>query len=157
MGLDMYLYRREYLGGGDIYWNGDIPNRKELYNQIISSYGITPADSCGIYIDLPVGYWRKANSIHKWFCSLDGGRDECQDIYVTLDKLLELKYLCEQVVLQPANGPDILPTQGGFFFGSLGYDDYYLEDMTRTIQMIDTIVAENKDKDWTTFIYRASW
>ena len=37
MGLDMYLYRREYVGGWD--WKQDNANERDMYNSIIEYMG----------------------------------------------------------------------------------------------------------------------
>lgn len=48
-----------------------------------------------------VGYWRKANAIHKWFednCTENGEIENCRDYYVSKEKLIELKNTCERVI-----------------------------------------------------------
>lgn len=45
------------------------------------------------------GYWRKASAIHGWFVrEVQGGEDDCEEYIVTIDKLLELQKLCEEIV-----------------------------------------------------------
>ena len=153
----MYLYRREYVGGWD--WAEDRIDTKEraLYDNIIDYLGIDRVEaSPHAYIDVVVAYWRKANSVHKWFCDLDGGRDECQDISVSPEQLRELRDLCAAVIEQPAMAANVLPTQPGFFFGSYDYDEWYMEDMKNTVAQLDKVLAD-ADGVWTSFIYRASW
>ena len=83
MGLDMYLYRREYVGGWEWKTVEDDGKEKALSDNIIDYLGVDSVeDSPHVNIEVCVAYWRKANAIHKWFCDLDGGRDECQNIYV---------------------------------------------------------------------------
>ena len=157
MGLDMYLYRREYVGGWD--WAEDRIDTKEraLYDNIIDYLGIDRVEaSPHAYIDVVVAYWRKANSVHKWFCDLDGGRDECQDIAVSTEQLRELRDLCAAVIEQPAMAANVLPTQPGFFFGSYDYDEWYMEDMKNTVAQLDKVLLDANGV-WTSFIYRASW
>ena len=161
MGLDMYLYRREYVSAYS-YKSDTAENQREakIYNDVIDMFGVDRCDdSPHLEVQMCVGYWRKANAIHKWFCDLDGGRDECQEIPVSREKLVELRDLCNSVVLEPAMAADVLPTQSGFFFGSYGYDEWYMEDMKRTVKMLDKILASTEDtSSWSTsFVYRASW
>jgi len=157
MGLDMYLYRREYVSGWENTFISDKPGMQELYAAIADYYD---ADRCEgsphMYVDICVAYWRKANAIHKWFCDLDGGRDECQNIYVTMDNLLELRDLCLRVFDHPSLAEELLPSQAGFFFGSTDYDDWYMTDIKLTIDQIDKILKPIKN-DYADFIYRASW
>ena len=55
----------------------------------------------------------------------------------------------------------ILPTQDGFFFGSIEYDEYYMDDIYNTIEMLEKILKEedelNKDWFYSDFEYHASW
>ena len=158
MGLDMYLYRREYVGGWDWKTVETDGREKALYDNIIEYLGVDSVEaSPHAYVDVCVAYWRKANQVHKWFCDLDGGRDECQDIRVPREKLVELRDLCAAVIEQPAMAANVLPTQPGFFFGSYDYDEWYMEDMKNTVAQLDEVLAEVGPDTWTDFIYRASW
>ncbi len=50
----------------------------------------------------------------------------------------------------------ILPTQGGFFFGSTDYDKYYMEDIKYTIDILEKILAET-DFETEAIYYHSSW
>ena len=155
MGLDMYLYRREYLSN---YSFQKDEKESQKFVDIVDAIGIQPTQhSPHIHVEVCVAYWRKANAVHKWFCDLDGGRDECQSIYVSREKLVELRDLCASVISQPAMAANVLPTQPGFFFGSYDYDDWYMEDMKNTVTQLDAILADVPEDSWVDFIYRASW
>jgi hypothetical protein len=156
MGLDQYLYRREYLS--NYSFGADNEKEKAAFQTIADTLGIEPAEhSPHIHVEVCVAYWRKANAIHKWFCDLDGGRDECQSIYVNYDKLRELRDLCASIIEQPAMAASALPTQGGFFFGSTNYDEWYMDDMKNTVDQLDKVLAAVGPNTWVDFIYRASW
>ena len=43
------------------------------------------------------------------------------------DKIKDLIDSCEMVLKNRKKAPEILPTEGGFFFGSTEYDDYYFK------------------------------
>ncbi len=133
------------------------------------------------YITEDVGYWRKANHIHKWFVdNCADSVDDCNPVEVTASKLIELKELCERVVSESKLVPHInddgtvhetytvvedqehadslLPTQAGFFFGGTEYDMHYIQDCLDTIQIInDCIDKENKSTYDVTYFYEASW
>lgn len=135
-----------------------------------------------------VGYWRKANQIHKWFVeNVQDYEDDC-DIYEVSEKQLkELLDTCESVYAASqlkkgwvkngetyANGmwcpmyeegetivnstvaEELLPTQDGFFFGSTEYDQYYMDDITKTIDIL-TKVLETTDFDTQMVVYCSSW
>ena len=156
MGLDMYLYRKEYVS--TFAWTQDEKAVKEanLHSVIANHFNVDP-NMGGIYVDYCVAYWRKANAIHGWFVNLDGGRDECQPINVSLDQLKELRDLANSVVLTPAMAGDILPPQEGFFFGSSDIDEWYISDMKNTVDMLDKIISSVSPEDYPTFFYQASW
>ena len=156
MGLDMYLYRKEYVS--TFAWTQDEKAVKEanLHSVIANHFNVDP-NMGGIYVDYCVAYWRKANAIHGWFVNLDGGTDECQPINVSLDQLKELRYLANSVVLAPAMAGDILPPQSGFFFGSYDIDEWYISDMKNTVDMLDKIISSVSPEDYPTFFYQASW
>lgn len=58
------------------------------------------------------------------------------------------------VVAQTKLAESILPTQSGFFFGGTDYDEYYLQDLKNTVEIIDRCLA--MEESWS-FNYRASW
>ena len=157
MGLDMYLYREQYVSG--YKFNDESDTR--AYDLILEAIGLDRFDtSPHATVSICVAYWRKANAIHKWFCDLDGGRDECQRIPVNVEQLRQLRYLCDSVLLQPAIAQDVLPPQSGFFFGSNEIDEWYMDDMKHTITQIDNalkdIPIDASPWDYS-FIYQASW
>ena len=159
MGLDMYLEARKYVSKSN--WKDGEPSPNPDYSSLVAlaPEGATEKALFGsANISLTVGYWRKANAIHKWFCDLDGGRDECQEIHVNREKLMELRSLCESIVLQPSMAESTLPPQPGFFFGSYEIDDWYMEDMKETVGIIDHVLKVFPEDDWDwSFVYHASW
>lgn len=114
---------------------------------------LTKRDSTENY---EVGYWRKANHIHNWFVqNVQGGVDECQEVEVTREKMEELLNECKAVVVNPKEGPKHLPTQSGFFFGSTEYDEYYMEDIKNTIEILESELQD--PDDGTKYYYQSSW
>jgi hypothetical protein len=167
MGLDMYLkYRRSFHG----YEHTSQPEEKQKYHDLVETAGIegmVTNDSPFIEIEATVIYWRKANAIHGWFVNeLGGGEDNCQNIYVSREKLVELRNLCFDALSVPAgmtlqeHAPTVLPPTSGFFFGSYEIDDWYVKDLERTMEEIDRILpmlpADGEGWDWG-LTYQASW
>jgi len=58
------------------------------------------------------------------------------------------------VVTNPEDVNEILPPQSGFFFGSTDINEYYLNDMKETIDIIDRCLK--LPKDWNIY-YHSSW
>jgi hypothetical protein len=108
-----------------------------------------------MYVEVCVGYWRKSNQIHQWFVdNCQGGVDDCREAHVSREQLVELRNLCEQVLLAPATASKALPTTSGFFFGSTEYDEYYFSDLKDTIKIIDRALSVPQEWDFT---YSSSW
>jgi len=164
MGLDQYLYARKFISSNNYSRDEEgkfnaTPNPE--FSNIMEQSGLpldinkyTFAGSANVAIQ--VGYWRKANAIHGWFVDeLAKGVDECQEIYVPREKLSELRDLCKSVLKKPAMAGEILPPTSGFFFGSSEVDEWYMDDLKTTVEMIDFILANTSD-DYD-FFYQASW
>ncbi len=116
--------------------------------------------------------------------NVQNGVDECQVSYVSridLEKLLEtLQKVMASLKASPkipimvesgwANGEktfteimvhadtsvaeELFPTVSGFFFGGTEYDDYYIEQVEETIEMLE---AELSVEDGADYTYHASW
>ena len=155
MGLDMYLYQRYYVSGYNHQDQESKDRFADLVRQIDSTLYL--GDNRHMYVEVCVGYWRKANAIHRFFCNLDGGRDECQSIFVSEDNLRTLRALCQAVLLEPAIADEVLPTHPGFFFGSTEIDEWYMQDLKSTIEIIDNVIDRLTPDGYPEFIYRASW
>lgn len=151
MGLDMYLYNEEYIGD----WESQ-PAMMVKWG-VVNSVIPAPDHMKGnhhYYIKNQVGYWRKANAIHAWFihnCADDV--DDCTDVYVPLEKLTELRDICLAIIEEPDRAEFMLPTQVGFFFGSSEYNEWYMEQIEYTVQVIDYVLT----LPYPNIIYRASW
>lgn len=150
MGLDMYLNSKNYVKN----WTHMSPEEKHVISIVKGDGSPTKIDVSRIsYVIEEIGYWRKANHIHRWFVeNVQGGKDDCGDYYVDPDKLKELLAICQQVKADHSLAATLLPTQKGFFFGGTEYDEYYFKDIDDTIRIIET--AQNADGD---LHYHSSW
>ena len=61
-----------------------------------------------------------------------------------------------KVIINPEVAKALLPTQSGFFFGGTDYDEYYVEDLKYTIDMINRVLATT-DFNTQMLYYRSSW
>jgi len=164
MGLDMYLClrKREYHSGGA--WRPEAekklakyPKELEAFEEEIKQVNFP---SVSIDTDYQIGYWRKANAIHKWFVEhCADGVDNCQDIYVSVQKAKDLLNACNEVIADHSLAKSELPTQDGFFFGSTKYDEYYYEDIVYTKEILEKVIAfvESEEGQHYRIIYHASW
>lgn len=184
MGLDMYLVRKTYIGAQYDHRKVSAAIDIKIGDRTIK---IDPAKL--EEVTEAVGYWRKANQIHKWFVdNTQDGEDRNGSSYVSREQLKELLALCRKVKetarvergmvkngqRMTANGwedimeegdaivnaeeiAELLPTEGGFFFGSTEYDQYYLNDIDDTIEILEGLGDLDDEKAISDYHYRASW
>ena len=105
-----------------------------------------------------VGYWRKANMVHNFFCSR-GKELEPRILYIlSREHLVELLKICHDILDKKVEPESALPTQCGVFFGSTEYGERYYEHIKDTIIILSDVLMVNKaSKDAEEFIYYASW
>ena len=153
MGLDMYLHKKTNFGSSR--WPKDESECVIVIRNGKVDDTINPDRVIGVTEEIM--YWRKANHIHKWFVDhCADGEDECQEIYVPHDKLVNLVHACIKVVNNHELSEELLPTTSGFFFGSTEYDEWYYESLQ---EVIDTLLPDldKGEGDNSYYIYRASW
>lgn len=130
-------------------------------------------------------YWRKFNALHSWFVNHydNPGEDDCEPHSVSVGDMFSLMDILEEVMsykkyLEPI--PDIddnedgfwkeirdekiceqldnlLQPQSGFFFGSTDYDNWYFDNVERTLNALKEAEDDMKSGEIEKFIYRASW
>ena len=61
-----------------------------------------------------------------------------------------------EIIEDPTTAMELLPTQSGFFFGGTDYDNYYMEEIDRTIKQIRKVL-ETTDFEKEMVAYSASW
>lgn len=152
MGLDMYLYKKNYIRTDEFY-------KPEHRNEVIIKTGgeidsrIKP-DRVR-YVVEEVGYWRKANQIHNWFVeTVQNGNDNCGSYYVSRDTLQDLLKLCKEVKEDNSKASELLPSASGFFFGGTEYDEWYFNGIDNTIEIIEECLEDEYADD---FEYSSSW
>lgn len=154
MGLDMYLYASKYTSPAE--WRPEDERKK--FNDLLKAIDgekFVDTDLPSIVVDLKVGYWRKANQIHQWFVdNVQNGEDNCAEYYVDRAKLIELRDLCKLALKDKGKAEELLPTQSGFFFGSTEIDEWYFQDVSLTVEIINKCLEM---PDTWTFKYQSSW
>jgi hypothetical protein len=181
MGLDMYMSKKTYVkqwshNKPEEQFNVEVKKGGEPFNKI-------KTDRVS-YVVEEVSYWRKFNALHNWFVNECGdGEDNCQEIYIgeKLPELLETLHKVKEVYenspkkkVQVESGwsngeksfvevevpedtdtlDELFPTSSGFFFGGTEYDEYYIEQVNETIELIEGLLKEDENGD---YYYQASW
>lgn len=151
MGLDMYLSKKTYVKHWDHKGDDNYEIIVKKAGKVVESINTKQITN----IEEEVGYWRKANAIHQWFVdNVQDGVDECQESFVPVSKLQELLDICLYIKKDNKLADELLPTQGGFFFGSTDYDEWYLQTIDQTIEILEKIDLENTTDN---FYYQSSW
>jgi hypothetical protein len=160
MGLDQYLSAKKFLSPAE--WRGD--ESKKQFEEIVSVLDAEKylrKDFPNAEVSISVGYWRKENAIHNWFVqNCQSGEDDCKEYHVDREQLETLKSVCETILLDKKLtdtddlAQSMLPSQGGFFFGSTDYDEWYYRGLEDTISIIEGCLK--MENSWE-FYYQSSW
>jgi hypothetical protein len=142
MGLDMYLHAKRYLSEYD-------KEDKELRDKLSEHFPVQISE-----VTSTVLYWRKANAIHQWFVGNVQDDDDCKEYHVSREKLSDLLDILRKVDADHSRAKKLLPTQGGFFFGSTDYDSWYWNEIETTIPKLEEVLKLGKE--WS-FYYQSSW
>lgn len=99
-------------------------------------------------------YFRKVNSIYAYFAD----RLEDEMCVVTKSDIIDIMNKATQVLSEhdEETSKSLLPTQGGFFFGSTDYDDWYYQEMIDILNKFGKLLKDWTDDDDIVFVYM-SW
>jgi hypothetical protein len=149
MGLDMYLTAKRYLSEYN-------PSDADLRAGIMAmDFGMKDMEVKEVSFEAM--YWRKANAIHRWFVqTIQDGVDDCKEYYVSTEDLMELRRICNQILVDPDKADQLLPPQSGFFFGSTEVDEWYLEQMKYTVERLDVLLEMPDIKEHKIDLYYSS-
>ena len=153
MGLDMYLNASRYLSDFD---EADVEKKEAMLKLFPELEVYLEKDKNPVReMVAEIGYWRKANAIHNWFVqNVQDGEDDCKKYFVNREELEKLKGLCQQVLADNSLAEELLPPISGFFFGNTEIDEYYIDDLQKTVAIIDKALA--LPNNWE-FEYQSSW
>lgn len=129
MWLDQFLHGKKYVGS--MY---DLQIIRQSGTELMAN---TPEENPVKYIIYELGYWRKANAIHKWFVdNVQHWEDDCGDYRVTTEHLMTLSNTIDRVLADNTLAPELLPPTAGFFYWTTEYDDYYFYTLRYTKEVI---------------------
>lgn len=170
MGLDMYLTAEVYIGGNyhlikqdrldvSMEYKSHLDGREDDFSRV-KTYPTEDISS----IHYSVGYWRKANQIHKWFVdNVQDGVDDCEMHIVSDGKVENLLNLCKELLAKrdKKEALELLPPCDGCFFGLTNTNDnvfweYYWADLTITIPMLEKAL-KFADDYCADIYYQSSW
>ena len=128
MGLDMYLNGERYFFDRPPPESGKPACKAEIYE---------------------LGYWRKHPNLHGYIVeTFADGKDECQQIHLSEERLLQ--------IIEAVKAKE-LPYTTGFFFGaSDGSDEEMQEDITILQSALEWLHTKEQGI-WRSVYYQASW
>lgn len=182
MGLDMYLYRK-------VDEAKDFEDAKMMEAAFWDNCHWD--DGAGRFASTDyrkgfeeIGYWRKANMVHKWFAD-NCGADDCEYYPVSRAQMEKLLETCKTVlentvladgmvksgevwsdgkwkpimeegkfILDSSVAKELLPTCSGFFFGNTDYNQWYVRDVENTVEIVGNALNDYDDAE---FYYYPSW
>lgn len=122
MGLDMYLTKKTYIGAN--YEHRKVSGKCDIK---IDGKKLPIQFNRISYIIENVGYWRKANQVHKWFVeNVQNNVDDCGEYSVSFEQLNELLSLCLQIKERCKLMSGVV--QNGYTFDGAGNKTPIMED-----------------------------
>lgn len=183
MGLDMYLTKKIYIGG-NYEWNkveGVVDIKKDNKQIPIDLSKVTYIDEQVAYWRKAnaIHKWFVDNvqegndNCQSYYVSKDKLKQLlslCKEVKkIAILKEGDVKagatfkngefvqeYTKGKIIENAEEVAKILPTTDGFFFGSTDYDEYYLQDIDYTIEVLESLSKDLLDLN-VEFEYRASW
>ena len=161
MGLDMYFYARKSTYKSFSKWDEgrdktNYPKDLKTFSDYIKDRNFKSVET---EINYQIGYFRKFNALHGYIVKrFAAGIDECQDIYLYKEDVEQIKKVLDEVLKAKIEekAKELLPTQSGFFFGGINYDEYYFEEVKVAADLMQNLL-DNFDFENYQLVYRASW
>lgn len=90
-----------------------------------------------------IAYFRKVNFVYSYFA----GKLIDEVAWVTKGDLEDIIDRCSKVLKDHSLAETLLPTQGGFFFGSTDYDNWYFDDVKDCKKQMERLLKNFKDNE----------
>ncbi|WP_295723666.1 hypothetical protein [uncultured Leptotrichia sp.] len=90
-----------------------------------------------------LAYFRKVNFLIPFFENYFNVKlENLENLELTKESIEELRDRCKRVLNDRTLVKDLLPTQGGFFFGNINYDEYYYDDVVDVLENCNALLPE---------------
>jgi hypothetical protein len=151
MGLDQYLHRSDPAlpvldRYSDQIWK-ELSAEFGPYDYRAPAYAANSYEAFKRFADAKcnryeVAYWRKFNALHLWMeRALNNGQESnCDELPLDLEQIAGLRATLGNILADHDRAHELLPTGGRFFFGDTTYNEWYFNDVERTIATLDEIL-----------------
>lgn len=160
MGLDMYLLKGKKEVAND-NWEvleevGYLRKANQIHAWMVDNVQ-DGEDDCGYY---EVSR-EKVEELHEVCAKIIGASKLIRSSMIVNGRTLENRkwkpnYVDGYTIANPEVAQKSLPTQGGFFFGSTEYDQYYYVDVLHTLKFLTDILMDT-NFETEKIIYTSSW
>lgn len=182
MGLDMYLYRNTYVGAYfehrnvtgtvELFTNGkkldidvskisDIKERvaywrkaNAIHNWFVENVQ-DGKDECQESYVSKEDMQKLLDAVNQVLNSITLEKGVLSNGSTYYNGVETPNFITGEVVVDSAIAEEVLPTQSGFFFGNTDYNEWYVEDLKYTKEVLESILS--KEDDDAEYYYNASW
>lgn len=168
MGLDMFLNRKRYSHtnekGNRVYSEEEVGywrKANQIHNYIVEHFA-NGEDNCQLIgLDLKdlENLLDVCEKVRKSITLVDGKLVQSYTFNAQGEK--EYHYIDGKVIKDTSICEELLPTCSGFFFGNTDYNEWYVQDIDYTIDLLKKLIKEEKELNkqgiYNDFIYEASW
>lgn len=181
MGLDMYLTEKVYVGGNyahnsvegsiSVFRGGNelrIPLDRVTYVEMEAVYWRKANAIHKWFVD---NVQDGEDNCAEYYVSQEQLKDLYEIVCKVLSKVKTEQGKCEagsmysngketilyeegRVILNPEVCEELLPSEGGFFFGNTEYNEWYLNDLEHTKVALEELDLDNNQNN---FFYTSSW
>ena len=84
--------------------------------------------------------------------------EQTKDKFIDTADMLHKHLVGYDILKDHSKAGELLPPQGGFFFGSTEIDEWYFEDLKSTVKQLTPVIKEcSSDNFDVTLYYQSSW
>lgn len=148
MGLDMYFHKRSAVSEEAGYWRKANAIHKWFVENVQNG-----EDDCGEYHVSHEQMQELLDRVNKVLAASTLVKGTLHAGTTYQDGKTTENYVDGMVIHDPSVAQELLPTQSGFFFGSTDYNEWYIEDLKHTKEILEAALA---DKD-AAYYYQSSW
>lgn len=139
------LFNYPYLDLAKLGVTHDYENNKDLFSPVPLSAWVNSKKeiiswSCAKYD----AYFRKVNFLFAYFENNGKMEDECFAWVEQVD-VEDIIDRCEKVLADHKLAEELLPTQGGFFFGNTNYDEYFFRCVENVLEKMKGLLPIFKE------------
>lgn len=134
------LFNYPYISLENLGVSHDYENDKDIFSPVpLSAWVDNKKEIISWACAKHDAYFRKVNFLFAYFENRGKMEDECF-AWVEQEDVEEIIDRCEKVLADHKLAEELLPTQGGFFFGGTDYDEYYFHCVENVLEKMKGLI-----------------